>query len=147
MDTTRDRRRIGRIGVLVGAALMALTASSVVAMPAAARRGTEDGIARGGVSRDTSGPCTRRADWELELEKEDGRIDVTVRVHGHRAGRLWRVRIRHDGHLTASVLRRTNTRGRLTVVRNRPDRADTDRFRFRAVDQVSGEVCAGSLSI
>jgi hypothetical protein len=141
MGTKADRGGLGRVGLLAGGALMALTALTAVAAPVAARGGDS------GVRRHASGVCTRSGDWELELEKEHGRIQVSVAVHGHRAGRPWRVRIYHDGALTANVLKVANTRGRLRIDRTRNDRTGVDRFRFRAVDQVNGRVCAGALSI
>ncbi len=142
MARTTSRRTLGRIGLLASAALMALTSMAVVAMPAAARHGGDDGI-----DKEKRGACSGRGDWELELEKEEGRIDVEVDIHGHRAGRQWRVRIYHDGGQVTNVLRTTNSRGRLSVDRTRPDTSGADAFRFRAVDQVSGEVCTGSMSI
>ena len=148
MATTTSRRTLGRFGILASATLMALTAMSVVALPAAARHGADDGRgATGSVERETRGECGGPGDWELELEKEDGRIEVKVKIHGHRAGRLWSIRIHHDGSLVTSILRRANDRGRITVERVRADHSGRDTFRFRAVDQVNGDVCAGALSI
>ena len=148
MGTTTNRRTLGRIGILASATLMALTAMSVVALPATARHGADDGRSTAGsVEREKRGECGGPGDWELELEKEDGRIEVKAKIHGHRAGRLWSVRIHHDGTLVTSVLRRANDRGRLTVERVRADHSGADTFRFRAVDQVTGDVCAGTLSI
>jgi hypothetical protein len=146
MATTTDHRTLGRIGILASAALMALTAMSIVVMPAAARHGADDGR-NSGVEREKHGVCSGRGDWELELEKEDGRIEVKVQVDGDRAGRLWSIRIHHDGTLVTSILRRANDRGRIIVERDRANHQGADTFRFRAVDQVSGQVCAGSLSI
>lgn len=136
MTTTRQGR-LGRLGIVGSAALMALTTMAVVAVPTAARD----------VERDTRGNCTRSSDWELELEKEHGRIEVQVDLDTNRAGRLWRVSIYHNGSLTTNVLRRTARDGDLDVDRTRTDRRGIDTFRFRAVDQVNGEVCQGSLSI
>jgi hypothetical protein len=133
MQTTRTRR----LGLLGTAGSMALTSLAVVAMPTAAAE----------VERERHGNCTRTSDWELELEKEHGRIEVKVDLDTNRSGRAWQVRLWHNGSLTTSVVRRTQRDGDLEVERIRTDRRGTDTFRFRAVDRVNGEVCTGSLSI
>lgn len=116
---------------------MALTAMTVAAVPTAAA----------GVEREKHGSCSGSSDWELELEKEHGHLEVQVDVDTRRVGRQWRVPIHHNGSLTTNVLRRTARDGDIDVNRARPDRRGSDTFRFRAVDQVNGEVCRGSLSI
>lgn len=136
-STTRSTGRLRRIGLLGSAALMAVTTLAVGAVPAAA----------GEVEREKRGDCTRSSDWDFELEKEHGRIDVTVDLDTNRSGRRWRVRIWHNGTLTTNVLRRSQDDGDVEVERVRPDRRGRDTIRFRAVDQVNGEVCTGSLSI
>ncbi len=132
MHTTRSRR----LGVIASAGLMALTSLAVVAMPASAA-----------TEREKHGVCTGSSDWELELEKEHGRVEAKVDVDTRRVGRQWRVRIWHNGTEFTNVLRRTDRDGDVDVERTRTDRRGTDTFRFRAVDQVNGEVCTGSLSI
>lgn len=137
MATTTSRGRLGRIGLLASAGLMALTAMTVVAVPAAAAE----------VERQKHGSCSGSSRWELDLEKEHGRIEVEVDVDTRRVDRQWRVTIYHNGSLTTNVLRRTARDGDIDVNRTRSDRRGSDTFRFRAVDQVNGEVCRGSLSI
>jgi len=136
MTTTRHGR-LGRLGIAGSAALMALTTMAVVAMPASARD----------VERHARGVCTGTSDWELELEKEHGRIEVNVEVDTRRVGRTWEVKVWHNGTRFASVLRRTDRDGDVELERVRPDRRGRDTFHFRAVDQVNGEVCRGTLSI
>lgn len=135
--TVTHRGRLGRLGLIGSGALMAVSALAVGPMPAAAHE----------VERETRGSCTRTSDWELDLEKEHGRIEVKVDVDTRVVGRQWRVRIWHNGTLTSDVLRRTDRDGEFEVERTRRDQRGRDAFRFRAVDQVSGEVCTGSLSI
>ncbi len=146
--TTLDNGRMGRIGFLAGSALMAFGLLFAAGGPASARHGADDGgNGAQGVERQKHGFCTGSSDWELELEKEHGRIEVKVDVDTHRIGRQWQVKVYHDGSLFTSVLRRTARDGDIEVDRVRSDRRGTDAFRFRAVDQVNGEVCRGSLSI
>jgi hypothetical protein len=135
--TTGTRSRLGRLGVITGAGMLALAALSVVTLPASAA----------GVKHETRGSCTRSSDWELELEREHGRIEVKVDVDTHRVGRAWRIRIWHDGVETTNVVRDTDRQGDIAVDRTRGDHRGTDWFRFRAVDLVNGEVCRGSLTI
>ncbi|MFN8517885.1 MAG: hypothetical protein U0667_00530 [Chloroflexota bacterium] len=148
MATTTKRARMGRLGIAATAGLMALTALATAAVPAAARHGADDGgNGAQGVERERHGLCTGSSDWELELEKEHGRIEVKVDVDTRRIGRQWRVKVYHNGSLSTNVLRRTARDGDIDLNRTRTDRSGSDTFRFRAVDQVNGEVCTGSLSI
>lgn len=139
MATTMGHGRMRRLGVFATAAIMSLTSLAVVAMPAAARE----------VEREKHGACTRNSDWELDLEKEHGRIEVHVEVDTHRrqAGNQWRVRIWHNGTKFTDVVRGTDRDGEVEVERRRSDRRGADSFHFHAVDRVSGEVCRGTLSI
>jgi len=137
MATTTKRARLGRIGILATAGLMSLTALATAAMPASAAD----------VERDKRGSCTGSSDWELELEKEHGRIEVNVDVDTRRANRSWRIRIWHDGTKFTDVTRRTDRDGEVDVERRRSDRSGRDTFHFHALDRVNGEVCRGTLSI
>lgn len=132
MSTTRTRR----IGILATASLMALTSLSVAAMPAAAA-----------TEREKHGRCTGTSDWELELEREHGRIEINLDVDTTRVNRQWRVRMKHDGKLFLNVLRRTDGDRDLELERHRTDTAGSDRIWFKAVDQVNGETCTGTLTV
>jgi hypothetical protein len=145
MTTTLSNGRTGRLGLLAGSALMAFGLMFAIGGPAAARHGADDGVQ--GVEREKHGFCTGSSDWELELEKEHGRIEVKVDVDTRRIGRQWRVKLYHNGSLFTNVLRRTARDRDIELERIRSDRRGTDAFRFRAVDRVNGEVCTGSLSI
>ncbi len=135
--TMGRRNRAGRLAMVGSAALIAASALAVGSVPTAAHD----------VERETRGSCTRTSDWELDLEKEHGRIEVKVEVDTRKVGRRWRVQVWHNGSRFTNVIRRTNRRGEVEVERVRRDRHGRDTFRFRAVDQVNGEVCKGSLSI
>src|SRR5262245_29733561 len=128
--TTGTRGRLGRWGVIGSAGVMALASLAAMAVPASAAD----------VERERHGSCTGSSDWELELEKEDGRLEVKVDVDTRRIGRAWRVRIWHDGVRTTNVVRRTDRHGDIEVDRSRANHRGVDAFRFRAVDLVNGEV-------
>ncbi len=132
MSTTRTRR----LGTVAVAGVMALSSLAVVAMPAAAA-----------TEREKRGQCTRTSDWELELEREHGRIEINLDVDTTRVNRQWRVRMKHDGKLFLNVLRRTDADRDIEIERHRTDTAGSDRIWFKAVDQVSGEICKGSITI
>ncbi|MBX3029991.1 MAG: hypothetical protein KF809_07505 [Chloroflexi bacterium] len=132
MSTTRTRR----IGLIATAGVMALSSLAVAAMPVAAA-----------TEREKRGVCTGTSDWELELEREHGRIEINLDVDTTRVNRQWRVRMKHDGKLFVNTLRRTDRDRDIEIERHRNDTPGTDRIWFKAVDQVNGEVCKGSLTI
>ena len=55
--------------------------------------------------------------------------------------------LRQNGTKFTDVRRVTDAEGEIDLDRVRDNQAGKDRFRFRAVDQVNGEVCTGTLSI
>jgi len=97
------------------------------------------------------GTCTNSSRWELELEKDDGRIEVEFEVTTRRAGQAWRVRGFQNGQrfvaVTKVAKRDDDDRPDFEVERDRPDRRGVDRFRFRAVNTVTGEVCVARARI
>jgi hypothetical protein len=97
--------------------------------------------------REREGDCSARSDWELELEKDDGRIEFDLDIDTPRSGQRWAIVIKQNGGAFFENTRRTDDDGDIEIDRDRPDRSGTDRFSFRAVNRVTGEVCAGGLSI
>ncbi len=91
-----------------------------------------------------SGSCSGRADWEMRLKWDDGRLEVRAEVDHSRSGKTWSWKIKHNGSVSASG--RTVTRaGGFKVRRTLVDLAGTDRCVFRAVRQKTGEVCKGTI--
>ena len=97
------------------------------------------------------GSCNGVSKWEFELEKDDGRIEVEYEVTTRREGHRWRVRIWHDGDRVFKgirVARRDDDdRPDFEVELNRPDRRGTDRFKARAYNTKTGELCRGAAAI
>jgi hypothetical protein len=97
------------------------------------------------------GTCSNNSRWELELEKDDGRIEVEFEVTTKRAGQKWRVRILQNDTLTFKgtrvAKRDDDDRPDFEVEIDRRDRPGVDRFRARAVNTVTGEVCVGRARI
>jgi hypothetical protein len=126
---------VGRIGRLV---LGAVLASTVLGQaPAVAG---QDVVRRGG--------CSGSSDWKLKLSPEDAGIEVEFEVDQNVVGDRWRVVLRHDGDVFFRGRRTTRgPSGSFTVREVEPDLPGLDRFRARAVDLATGEVCAGRASI
>lgn len=135
--TTRANGPARRWGGRFGAASIGVALAAVVAtVPVSAD-----------VEREREGSCTGTSLWELQLEKEHGRIEVDLEIDTRRAGRAWNVRLTHNGTRFVSGRRVTDRTGEIDIDRIRGDRRGTDTVRFRAVDTVNGEICRGSVSI
>ncbi|HSJ50058.1 MAG TPA: hypothetical protein VLA90_02060, partial [Actinomycetota bacterium] len=106
------------------------------------------GIAAAG-DRDVirEGSCSASSDWKLKLSPEDGRIEVEYEVDQNVSGDRWRVRIRHGDDVVFRGRRTTGgASGSFEVRILEDDRSGTDRFRARARNTSTGEVCAGRAS-
>lgn len=112
-----------------------MTVSLLAAAPAATA-GSSDVIKRGA--------CSGASDWKLKLSPENGKIEVDFEVDQNVVGDTWRVRMRHNGDLFFSGRRTTKApSGSFEVRRVEPNLAGTDRFRARARNLSTGEVCVG----
>lgn len=124
------------VKVALGAAL-ALSLAVVGTSPALAN--DADVIRRGS--------CTGSTDWKLKLSPEDGQIEVEYEVDSNVTGQTWRVRIQKNGAGIFSGSRVTGgPSGSFEVRVVTSDSAGADRFRARAVNAATGEICAGSAS-
>lgn len=116
---------------------LALAASLALVVPA--------GIAAAG-DRDVirEGSCSDSSDWKLKLSPEDGRIEAEFEVDQNVTGDRWRVKIRHDGELAYRGRHRTaGPSGSFEVRIVEDDLSGPDRFRARARNLSTGEVCVG----
>jgi hypothetical protein len=124
------------VKVALGAAL-ALSLAMVGITPAMAN--DADVIRRGS--------CSGSTDWKLKLSPEDGRIEVEYEVDSNVSGQTWQVRIQKNGAGIFSGSRVTGPpSGSFEVRVVTSDPAGTDRFRARAVNATTGEVCVGTAS-
>jgi hypothetical protein len=109
------------------------------------------GLAHADDEVERRGSCEGSSRWELDLEKDDGRIEVELEVTTRKAGQTWRVRMfQNDSQFfvgTRVARVDDDDRPDFEVERDRPDRPGTDRFRARAVNTVTGEVCVARASI
>ena len=120
------------------AAVTALAGAVMAAAPMASAS-DEDVIRRGG--------CSGRSDWKLKVGPEDGRLEVEFEVDSNVNGQTWAVRIFQDGDRIFAGRRETRgPSGSFEVEIRTRNRAGTDRFRARAVNPATDEVCVGRLA-
>jgi hypothetical protein len=121
-------------------AALALAGMLAVA-PAGVANAGDDGVSR-------QGSCSGSSDWKLELSPDDGGLEVEFEVDQNVVGDRWRVKVRHDGDLVFNGIRRTQGASgsfELRIVEN--DRGGADRFRARARNLSTNEVCVGAATI
>ncbi len=95
-----------------------------------------------------TGSCSGSSHWKLKLSPEDNGIQVEYEVDSNVNGQTWQVRIKKNGAGIFSGSRMTSApSGSFDIRKVTSDSAGTDRFRARAVNQASGEVCVGTASI
>lgn len=94
------------------------------------------------------GSCSGSSRWELDLDREHGRIEVDFEVKQGVVGDRWRVKLVHDGDVFFRDLRTSHgDDGSFDVERRTNDAAGTDRFVGKAVNKSTGEVCRGTAAI
>jgi hypothetical protein len=121
----------------IGAAV--LLGSVVAAVPAHA--------GGGGDFTQRTGACSMGSAWTAKAKQDLNRIELEFSVETQRAGQMWSVRVTDNGVVVFDGNRRTTVRSRsLSVDRMLTDRAGTDRFRARAVNARTGEVCRGHVA-
>jgi hypothetical protein len=124
-----------RMSRLAGTMLAtALALGTVVAFPASTAAREEQ------KERDCVGP----ARWRLEVQNEDGGLQVDLRIRDARAGSTWHITMRHEGNRFVNVTRRADEDGEIRLRRQRRNTRGTDTFRFRAAGP-GDQVCRGVL--
>lgn len=93
------------------------------------------------------GDCTKSSTWKLELEKDDGQIDIDFDGHTKRAGKTWKYKVKQDGVVRHSGRTVTETDGEFDVDKDVKDRSGKDTIVVRAESLASGEVCKARMSI
>lgn len=122
------------------AAPFAVAGLLVAATPATAS-------AADGVERSKRGVCTNGSTWELELEREHGRIDVSFDADTNRAGKAWKVKVKQNGSVVHKGTYQSQRDGDVEVDRNLRDTAGTDTIIVRAKSKATGEICRAVLKI
>ena len=126
---------------LAGAAAGAALLGSLVAVaPAHAGGG-------GGDFTQNTGACSMGSTWIAKTKAHLNQVELEFSVETQRAGQMWSVRVTDNGVLLFDGNRTTNVRSRSFSVRRLTDnRAGADRFRARAVNARTGEVCRGHVA-
>jgi hypothetical protein len=136
--------RLSTKSYLVVAGLTAATALS--ASPAFADDGGPGGGGQQAVT--AAGHCTSGATWTLKGKPDDGRIEAEFEVDGIVKAQTWHVVLRDNG-TTFLAGTRTAAAGNdsFTVSAQTANRAGTDTIVGRARNNVTGQVCRGSVNL
>jgi hypothetical protein len=116
----------------------AIVLGSAVGVPAAASAVE--------VEREKSARCSDTSRWELNLEKERGRIEMDLEIDSRRAGERWSVTLRHNDKRIYKGVRVTDSDGEWDVDRVVTNKKGRDTLSFTATSS-RGEKCSGSLKI
>jgi len=124
-------------GLFLGAVM---TLGMLFAAPASAGGGGDREVIR-------RGNCSRGSDWKYKVKRDDGRLEAEYEVDQNRKGDRWRVRLKHDGKRYFRGTRVTRGRsGSFDIERKVPNHQGVDRFRARARNLRTDEVCRGRVS-
>ena len=135
-NTAKERNVSKRMFSLLLAGLMA--AGILAAVPASAG-GDREVIRRGS--------CSGSTDWKYKAKADDGRIEVEYEVDQNRSGDSWRVKLFHDGNRFFKGTRVTGgDSGSFDIERKVSNHQGVDRFRARARNVRTDEVCRGKVS-
>ena len=121
------------IALTAAATLLAAPAAVLVAAPAQA-------------DVDRTGSCGSGR-YELSVDREGGRHEVSVDLDRLPAGSAWIVQITQDGKKVAHVTRTAARDGELDVERVVADTAGKDTFRFTAKRVGARTSCSSSLTV
>jgi hypothetical protein len=92
------------------------------------------------------GSCSGSAHWKMKAKPDDGRIEVESEIDSDRNGQTWRWVLKHNGTASARGTATTHApSGSFDIERRLVDANGQDSFRFRAVNNASGEVCVATV--
>ena len=93
------------------------------------------------------GNCSGGSDWKYKVKRDDGRLEAEYEVDQNRSGDRWRVRLKHDGKRYFRGTRVTRgSSGSFDIERKVANHQGVDRFRARARNLRTDEVCRGRVS-
>ncbi|MET0523413.1 MAG: hypothetical protein ABWZ91_01325 [Nocardioides sp.] len=125
----------------MGAAAALLIATALPAIGAGAAHAGDGEVER-------RGSCSGSTDWKIKAKPDDGRLEVEAEIDSNRNGQKWRWTLRRNGKVADRGTSTTHApSGSFSVERKTGNAGGTDRFKFRAVNKRSGEVCVARVSI
>lgn len=121
--------------------LVALLVTSLLTLPLSAQA----------VEVERVGNCSSGSMWNAELELEYRVFDLSFDVDTRQAGEKWRLTLNQNGKRVASQTVESmkdfdDSYAEFEWDIVRPDRSGRDTFKFRAVNQTTGEVCKATLT-
>jgi len=123
-------------GAMLGVALLAFPAQTLA------------GNAPNAMGVTHAGKCTGASTSKIKLTPDGARIEVQFEVDQNRVGKLWNVKLFHNGNLVFTGQRRTLApSGSFELRRFVTNRAGVDHVTGRARNPRSGEVCTATASI
>jgi hypothetical protein len=95
------------------------------------------------------GPCSANSEWKLEVRLEDNNtFRVRWEADSGIPGQRWRLTLRQNGAVIASVLRTTNADGEAQLdLQGVTNQAGIDTFAGFARNTGTGETCSGSAGL
>jgi hypothetical protein len=128
---------VKRIAIAAG---LPLVASMVIA-------GGSPAMAKAGDGHERTGSCSGTSTWKMKAKPDDGRLEVEFEVDSNISGQVWNVKIKDNGKKIFKGQETTGgASGSFSVELKTDDMAGKDKFRGRAVNKATGEVCAGRVS-
>lgn len=71
------------------------------------------------------------AKHEFDVEKDDGRFEVSYDVDNATPGSKWRIVLRHDGKVIHKKVHRADREGEIEIDKNRPNTRGKDVFKVK----------------
>ena len=119
----------------MGVAAGMLIGSGILAAPAQA-----------GIERTAQGTCRSGAIWDLDVERDDGMLEIDFDVDRARPGEVYRVTVKVNNQRVWRTTKRTDSDGDVWFTRMVRDRQGPDRVQVR-LKSPSGDVCRGTVRI
>lgn len=102
------------------------------------------------IETEQSGKCSSGSLWQADLELEYNVFDLSLEINTRKSDEVWKFSLRHNGKRVTNESRTAikkfdDSYAEVEWDVIRPDRKGSDSFKFRAVNQVTGEVCRATL--
>lgn len=115
-----------------------LAAAAVVAGPLAV-------VTAGSASAaEREGRCDG-AERQFEVEREDGRFEVSADIDDAAPGSRWKIVLKHDGRTYLNVVRSADRDGEISIDRNRANTAGADKFVMTVNKVGTGGSCSHTI--